>query len=220
MKILITMSLITLLAAIGTYGQVSSTASIEVEVPFQFTLGKAVLPAGTYQFVGENVGTRLSIHDGKTNATANVITQLGGPIQDAILVFDDSAGVRTLSEVWIPGLAGLLMHSIPEGHKHVVLVGFTKGFAKLSGKDAFDRTCSRCHGLNGKGDPDADKFFKMKIPRLNSPSVQAKSDEELKGIIANGLRDMPPVRLDKFGAGHLLPTQSIGEVIKYVRTLK
>ena len=46
----------------------------------------------------------------------------------------------------------------------------------VSGKAAYNLTCGRCHGTDGKGDERADKFFKTTIPRLNSADVQGKSN--------------------------------------------
>jgi mono/diheme cytochrome c family protein len=213
--------LATLVTIAFAYAQRGGNA-IQVDIPFGFSVGKSALPAGTYQFVTEQNNSRINIRGPKDSAIANVISQLGGAtiVPDPTLVFDVSEGTRTLSEVWIPGSSGLLLHTIPSNHNHEVVVALPKEFSKLSGKDAFDRTCKRCHGVGGKGDADADKFFKKQIPRLNSDYVQTKSDDELKTVITQGKSEMPPVRLDRPGMGHLLPPDSVAAVIAYVRTLK
>jgi len=90
----------------------------------------------------------------------------------------------------------------------------------ISGKTAFDLTCSRCHGPAGMGDKRADKFFNTTIPRLGSAAVQSKSDAELKEIITKGSRAMDPVEVDESGFRHRLPPQSVDAVIAFVRTLK
>jgi mono/diheme cytochrome c family protein len=90
----------------------------------------------------------------------------------------------------------------------------------LTGKAAFDRTCRRCHGLDGAGEPRADKFFGTSIPRLNSADVQSKSDAELKEIITTGRRGMAPVEIDEAGFRHRLPPELVDTLIAYVRTLK
>ena len=61
-----------------------------------------------------------------------------------------------------------------------------------------------------KGDKNADKFFNVTIPRLNSAEVQSKSDAELKEIIIKGTRAMDPVEIDESGFRHRLPPQLRG----------
>jgi mono/diheme cytochrome c family protein len=90
----------------------------------------------------------------------------------------------------------------------------------VSGRVAYDRTCSRCHGPAGRGDERADKFFNVTIPRLSSAEVQSKSDAELREIITKGSRVMPPVEVDESGFRHRLPPVDVDAVIAYVRTLK
>jgi len=90
----------------------------------------------------------------------------------------------------------------------------------LSGKAVFERTCAKCHGPNGQGNPAADKFFKTPVPRLDSAYVQSKSDEELKDIISHGKRNMDPVRMGQATVQHLLDPRSVDAVVSYVRTLK
>lgn len=91
------------------------------------------------------------------------------------------------------------------------------------GKAIFEKTCKTCHGPDGKGDAAADKFYQVRIPRLNSAYVQQKSDEELKEIITKGRRKMKPVQPVQPGrpvAEHKLKSEWTDSVISYVRTLK
>lgn len=195
----------------------------EIDIPFDFRVGEVVFEPGPYTFSVQNSNSRLSIrhkrYEMKTGVI-DVVSQLGGPtrVEDPTLVFDSSERYPVLSEAWIPGSVGLLVHAVPAGHKLKTLIG--RGFDKLTGKEAFERACERCHGKRGQGDADADRFFKKPLPRLNSEYVQGKSDAELEEIISQGRRDMPPARLDTPGVGHLLPMESLEEVIAYLRTLK
>ena len=125
-----------------------------------------------------------------------------------------------LSEVWIPGEGGLLVHATPQGHSHEKVILQSGLSAGLSGKAVFERTCAKCHGPNGNGNEAADKFFQTPVPKLNSEYVQTKSDAELKEIITEGRRMMDPVRVGQPKVQHLLPTESVGAVIAYVRTFK
>jgi mono/diheme cytochrome c family protein len=88
------------------------------------------------------------------------------------------------------------------------------------GKAIFDQTCKSCHGVDGKGDTAADKFYQVRIPRLTSSYVQQKSDEELTEIITKGVRKMKPVRTGRPVAEHSLKSEWTKDVISYVRTLK
>jgi mono/diheme cytochrome c family protein len=194
------------------------------DIPFEFTVGKMLLPAGSYQFTAKSGTPWLSVSGAKRGPmNVPIITRLGGSpdLRDATLVFDSFEGRRVLSEVWIPGEGGLLLHTTPKGHTHETVVAVQSGLsAGLSGKAVFERTCARCHGPNGNGNEAADKFFQTTVPRLNSEYVQKKSDAELTEIITQGRRKMDPVRVGQSTVQHLLPTESVGAVIAYVRTFK
>lgn len=88
------------------------------------------------------------------------------------------------------------------------------------GEAVFDKTCKECHGLEGKGDVLADKFYQTQIPRLNSDYVQKKSDQELKEVITKGKRKMKPVKAGQPTMKHNLKAEWVNDVIAYVRTLK
>ncbi len=121
----------------------------------------------------------------------------------------------------MPGANGLLLHVIPKNNDRVVLWGSSLSPTRaVSGKEAFNLTCAKCHGEGGKGDAGADKFFKTSIPRLNSEGVQAKSDAELRALINQGDQTMPPVEIDEAGYRHRLPAQDVDAVIAYLRSLK
>ena len=219
---LMAFSLFTFLAVGPAFGQAHS---VRVEIPYAFTVASKGLPAGTYAFSlpADNPAWVEVRSDTRLEARARIVTRLGGPteFQDGSLVFDKTDGSHILSEVWIPGTDGILVHSTPKGHSHDILMSSGLGpDVNLSGKVAFDRTCRRCHGPDGMGDPRADKFFSTTIPRLSSADVQSKSDAELKEIITTGRRGMAPVEIDDSGFRHRLPPQLVDTLIAYVRTLK
>jgi hypothetical protein len=220
-------------AALSIFGVVTADAqTLAGNIPFEFIVGKKVLPAGNYQFAPKP-GTTLTSGSSSTpwltvtsdnHPVANlpIVTRLGGTsdLRDATLVFDSSEGRRVLSEVWIPGAGGMLIHATPQGHSHEMVILQSGRSAGLSGQAAFERTCARCHGPNGNGNEAADKCFQTTVPRLNSEYVQAKSDTELTEIITQGRRLMDPVRVGQSTVQHLLPTESVAAVIAYVRTFK
>lgn len=113
------------------------------------------------------------------------------------------------------------MHPIPNGDSSLGLIGTSLNMKQsYSGKKVYDLTCFRCHGDNGKGNPEADKFFGLTIPRLDSAEVQKKSDAELRQQITQGSDVMPPVEIEESGFRHRLQPQDVDAVIAYLRTLK
>jgi mono/diheme cytochrome c family protein len=213
--------LVTFFALGAAYGQMQS--AMQIQVPYKFTVGSKVLPAGTYSFSVKN--NRLEVQSATGGTVLGIIiTQISGPgefLQGGSLVFDTTGGGHILSEVWIPGGDGQLLHITPKGHsRDVLLASYLNQSGTSTGKAAYNQTCGKCHGADGKGDADADKYFNTTIPRLSSADVQSKSDAELKQIITQGSSAMPPVEVDEAGFRHRLPPQDVDAVIAYVRTLK
>jgi mono/diheme cytochrome c family protein len=205
--------------AFGQRGQ-----GMRIDIPYEFTVGSKVLPAGTYTFSMDNIGLRVESTTTSGAFHAVIITRLGGPTElfrDGSLVFDKTGGGHILSEVWIPGTDGILLHSNPKNYSREALLASNLSQTRsVSGKAAYNLTCGRCHGPDGKGNESADKFFNITIPRLSSAEVQGKSDAQLREIITQGTHVMPPVEIDESGFRHRLPPQDVDAVIAYVRTLK
>jgi cytochrome c5 len=215
--------LVTFFAVGPAFGQ--TVEAVRAAIPYEFTFGSKVLPAGTYTLTVTKFGLQAQSVTTGAVYRAPIITRLGGPtefLRGGSLVFDKSGSVRILSEVWMAGADGILLHSTPKSHSHEVLL-LSEGLDQkrsVSGKAAYNQTCIRCHGPDGKGDKNADKFFNTTIPRLSSAEVQRKSDAELREIITKGTSAMPPVEVDESGFRHRLPPQDVDAVIAFVRTLK
>ena len=213
--------LVTFFAVSPAFGQTGQY--VQAEIPYEFTFASKVLPAGTYTFSVTNLGFEVKSATGEV-LRAPILSRINGPtefLRDGSLVFDKTGGSHILSEAWIPGTDGILLHSTPKSHtRDVILFPGLNQNSNLSGKVVYEWTCSRCHGPDGKGDKRADRFFKVTIPRLSSAEVQGKSDAELRGIITKGSRAMAPVEIDESGFRHRLPPQDVDAVIAYVRTLK
>jgi cytochrome c553 len=215
--------LVTFFSVGPAFGQTEQRGRFEI--PYEFTVGSKVLPAGTYTFSVEQSSLRVqSATSGSGVHFALIITWLSGPaefLREGSLVFDKTDGGHILSEVWMPGRDGILLHSNPKNHRRDVL--FVPNLDQTrngSGRAAYNLTCGRCHGPDGKGNERADKFFNITIPRLSSAEVQGKSDAELREQITQGSKLMPPVEIDESGFRHRLPPQDVDAVIAYVRTLK
>jgi mono/diheme cytochrome c family protein len=221
LKVFLACTLIAFLALGSAFGQ--QKQSMQFEVPYEFAFGSQTLPAGTYTFSleGENLAMR-SQTGGPYRLP--IVSRINGPaelLDEGSLVLDKAEAKRIVSEVWIPGVGGILVHSSPAGHtRDVLLASYLSQNRPVSGKVAYNLTCGRCHGPDGGGDAKADKFFKTAIPRLSSAAVQGKSDAQLKEVIAKGTSTMPPVEIDESGFRHRLPAQDVDAVIAYVRTLK
>ncbi len=79
-----------------------------------------------------------------------------------------------------------------------------------AGKTLFATKCKSCHGTDGTPPPAMAKVFSTLKP-LSDPSIQAKSDGDLKDAILKGTGKMKPVAVSAGEAENL---------VAYVRTLK
>jgi mono/diheme cytochrome c family protein len=215
--------LVTFLATAWALGQAG--APVRFDVPYAFTVGSKTLPAGTYTFSISPEASRLKVESTSNGSIGvSIITLIHGPnelFRGGSLVFERKNGGLILSEAWLSGSDGALVHSISKGGDRVVISGASLDANRTySGKAAYSLTCARCHGDNGKGNPEADKFFGLTIPRLNTAEVQSKTDAQLREQITQGDSLMPPVEIDESGFRHRLPPQDVDAVIAYLRTLK
>jgi len=218
-----TFILVSFFAAAWALGQAG--APVRFDVPYAFTVGSQVLPAGTYTFSISPDLSRLTVESNTgQSARVSIVTLINGPnelFRGGSLVFERKEGGLILSEAWLSGADGALVHPISKGGDRIVISGASLDPNRTySGRAAYGLTCARCHGDNGKGNPAADKFFGLTIPRLTSALVQGKSDAELRQLITQGSSVMPPVEIDESGFRHRLPPQDVDAVIAYVRTLK
>jgi cytochrome c551 len=93
----------------------------------------------------------------------------------------------------------------------VAFVFSTWSVAADTGADTFKSKCAMCHGATGAGDTAMGKGLKLRD--LGSAEVQSQSDADLTNIITNGKGKMPKYE------GKLTKDQ-IGDVVKYIRSLK
>lgn len=98
----------------------------------------------------------------------------------------------------------------------------TPSIAADNGKALYNNSCITCHGASGEGNPVMDRFFKIRIPRLNMPPIQSKTDEELTHVILNGKRKMPAAMNGLPETQHRtkIVAEQVPELIAYIRTLK
>jgi mono/diheme cytochrome c family protein len=80
------------------------------------------------------------------------------------------------------------------------------------GKDVFTAKCAPCHGANGEGKAAIAKMYNVTQAPLASKEVQAKTDDQLKGVILKGQGKMKPV------SG--VTEKQAADVVAFIRTLK
>ena len=82
--------------------------------------------------------------------------------------------------------------------------------AEVDPERIYNQMCARCHGVDGRGDPEVAKSIPVKD--LTSPEVQAKPTEDLERIIMGGQNQMPPF-------GEALSPRKIQAVVGQLRKL-
>jgi mono/diheme cytochrome c family protein len=217
------LGLAVLITASPALGQRAVRASLRIQIPYPFVFGDTPLQPGVYTFAETQFGltAQAAAHPPMMQIPISRMDASAEFLRDGTLVFDNSGSSRILAEIWIPGTEGFLLHPIPQKDQRTILVAnYLTATGTVSGKAAFEQTCAHCHGEDGSGDPRADKFFKIVIPRLTSSVVQNKTDAELRAQIDYGNAMMPPVEVDEGGFRHRLPPQDVDAVIAYVRSLK
>ncbi len=96
-----------------------------VQIPFDFSVGAKVLPAGQYRVLEGDPGMVLieRLGPSKTSVFAPILTRLAAqPNQGAAqLVFDKIGNSYTLSEVWFAGFDGYLIATTTQKHEHAIV---------------------------------------------------------------------------------------------------
>ncbi len=80
------------------------------------------------------------------------------------------------------------------------------------GKEVYTAKCAPCHGANGEGKAAIAKMYNVTQAPLASKEVQAKTDDQLKGVILKGQGKMKPV------SG--VTEKQAADVVAFIRTLK
>ncbi len=81
-----------------------------------------------------------------------------------------------------------------------------------AGKAVFAKKCRTCHGAEGQGNPGMAKVLKVEIKHLGSEEIQAKSDDDIKKSITEGVGKMKPVKD--------LSDDDVANIVAFVRTIK
>lgn len=121
------MGLVTLFMVSGASPSYAQDMHVTADIPFAFHAEGKTLPAGHYDFRATEDGAVIQVtsKQKKDEALVPVVTRMAGAIHehanDSHLVFDDVNGVYTLSELWVAGSDGVLLHATKGPHKHQVV---------------------------------------------------------------------------------------------------
>ncbi len=101
------------------------------DTPFAFRLGTQVHQPGSYTIRVSDDEMTVAITPAKgAENVAMVMTRLAEPeppLREGKVVFDKVGDVYYLSEVWMPGSDGFLLHAAKEKHTHVKVTLAKKG---------------------------------------------------------------------------------------------
>ena len=100
--------------------------SVTVDVPFEFHIGKAVMPAGSYSFKpGSATGVIQVVRESNGNSVnATVLTRIAAwPDHATHVIFDKAGDQYYLAELHITGVDGYHFQGAPGPHTHVELKG-------------------------------------------------------------------------------------------------
>jgi hypothetical protein len=100
---------------------------VKADVPFAFQVGKKTLPAGAYEFqldLQKEIVTIAPVAKGP-EAAEPIVTYIATPAHssatDSHVVFDVVGSNHILSEIWRPGMDGILVHVTKGPHTHHIL---------------------------------------------------------------------------------------------------
>ncbi len=100
---------------------------LKAQIPFQFTAGSKLLPAGEYEFRIDYDASVVTVTSSSKGDTSIVVflTRLAAAqhstATDAHIVFDKVGDAYTLSELWEPNAEGVLVYATKGKHEHHVV---------------------------------------------------------------------------------------------------
>ena len=95
------------------------------KIPFPFLVGDQQVPAGVYLFKVDRVDATVTVRGPKKANTVGFVTTMAAKAHstatDADFVFDKVGETYTLSEIWMPGAEGVLVHATKGKHQHEII---------------------------------------------------------------------------------------------------
>jgi hypothetical protein len=117
LRVSVMMAVVFVFAAVSTYGQSVSRRETFV-VPFDFSVGQKVLPAGEYTFSSEKEIVRIQSRDRKQNLVVLPFRARLGTLSRANtkLTFQRYGDSYLLSQIWLPdGIGREVRKHLPTG---------------------------------------------------------------------------------------------------------
>lgn len=115
------------LTVLGVWSANGQSLALKAKIPFEFTVGGKVLPAGQYEFTTEKNSAVVRVKNPVKNTAVvvPVITRLAGEEhttpQDSHFVFDTVGNTRILSEIWPVSGDGFMLAATKTRHQHSVV---------------------------------------------------------------------------------------------------
>jgi hypothetical protein len=100
--------------------------AVKSDIPFAFHVGAKTLPAGPYEFKIDLAARTVSVIGAKGSSAAEMFETTLAPAQHSSeahshIVFDKVGTTYTLSELWQPGMDGILVYATKGKHEHEVI---------------------------------------------------------------------------------------------------
>lgn len=122
------LTLVALLALAAVPQAWAQPETVKANVPFAFIASGKTMPAGTYVFrvnLDDQV-VKIQKNDGSPEVLALILTYvaarpLSSQENDSHIVFDKVGNTYTLSEIWQPGLDGVVLAMTKGNHEHHVI---------------------------------------------------------------------------------------------------
>jgi hypothetical protein len=110
---------------LAVFASAQAPSIVKAKIPFAFSVEGKVLSAGEYEFTEDPKDRVISVRGSGGVALAPIITRLAAGIhttpQDSHIVFDKVGDSHILSEIWVPGEDGFMLHITKEKHAHRII---------------------------------------------------------------------------------------------------
>ena len=125
--VLSTLSLLVTLTATSAHAQ--SDLRLEANIPFEFSVGKMILPAGEYtvRYGAQGVLVIQSVDRRASQIFMTISTQASTPRDKSSLVFNQYGNRYFLSSIWTAG--DYLGHELRKPHAEMELIRVRRGLA-------------------------------------------------------------------------------------------
>ena len=100
LRVTVTLAMVMVVASVSAFGQ-GKLKRQSFAIPFAFSVGNRVLPAGEYRVISESEFIRIQSKDGKHNIVALPVRAVGTNAVKVELTFQRYGDDYQLSQVWL-----------------------------------------------------------------------------------------------------------------------